>query len=209
MSQPRRLLAATLIGGGYGGTTSALNDLSSAYGDLGAALAGTQVQFVLRVISTMTGAGWAWAALAVAVGWYLGTRHWGAAAGALALTAATATYYALDESLRAEPVLDSDIWIWCVAGLLLGMPLGTVGAYARRAGPLGLLAALTVPAGAAVQMVVLPPGVDGVQVAAEAIWARWLVWLISAICSLWLIAHYRRARPAHRAADIAADQSYA
>jgi hypothetical protein len=35
MHRPRRLLAATLIGAGYGGLTSALNDLSSAYGDLG------------------------------------------------------------------------------------------------------------------------------------------------------------------------------
>ena len=65
------------MGLGYGGATSALNDLSSAYGHWGSALAGTNVQSVLRVISTMAGAGWAWAAMAVAVGWYLGTLRWG------------------------------------------------------------------------------------------------------------------------------------
>jgi hypothetical protein len=205
----RRLLAATLMGAGYGATASALNDLSSAYGDLGGALAGTPVQSMLRVLSTMTGAGWAWAALAVGVGWYLGTRRWGAAAGALALTAATTTYYALDNLLRAEPILGSDIWIWCAAGLLLGPPLGAVGACARRPGLLGLLAALTVPVGAAVQMVVLPQGVDSVQVAAEVVWARWIVWLISAVASTWIITRYRRAKPAPQAVDRATDHSHA
>ena len=99
MERRRRLLVATLAGAGYGGLTSALNDLSSAYGELGGALAGTLLPTVLRVVSTMTGAGWAWAALAVAVGWCLASRRWGAAAAALALTAATAAYYALDALL--------------------------------------------------------------------------------------------------------------
>jgi len=209
MHRPRRLLAATLIGAGYGGLTSALNDLSSAYGDLGGALAGSPVQSVLRVISAMTGAGWAWAALAVAVGWYVGTRRGGAVAAALALAAATVTYYALDGLLRAEPMLNSGVWFWCAAALLIGMPLGMVGAYARRPGPLGLLAALTVPVGAAVQMAVLPPGAGAVQVAAEAIATRWLVWLLAAATSLWIILQYRRAdRQVRQADDSAVDRSH-
>lgn len=209
MNRSCQLLAATLTGAGYGATASALNDLSSAYGDLGGALAGTAVQSALRVLSTMTGAGWAWAALTVAVGWYLRTWRRGVAAAASALTAATTTYYALDNVLRAEPMLGSDIWIWCAAGLLLGPPLGAVGACARRPGLLGLLAALTVPVGAAVQMVVLPQGLSSVQVATEAVWARWIVWLISALASVWIILGYRRAKPTPQAVDRATDHSHA
>lgn len=200
MDHARRLLAATAIGAGYGGSVSAVNDLSSAYGDLGRSLAGTRLQSALEVVSTMTGAGWAWAALAVAVGWYLRTRRWGAAAGALALTAATATYYALDEVLRAEPVLDSDIRWWCAAGAVLGLLLGTVGARARRPDLLGLLARLIVPVGAAVQMVVLPPGAPGIGATVEDEWARGLVWLLSAVAGVCILAWYRRRAREHGSA---------
>lgn len=171
MDRRRRVLTVALAGVGYGVTTSALNALSSPFGEL----AGTWLQSGLRVLSTMTGAGWAWAALAVAAGWSSRSRRWGAAAGALALVAATTAYYGLDNVLREEPVVDSDILLWSAGAALLGPPLGVIGAYLGRPGPLGLLAALTVPVGAGVQVVVLPQGVGGVQDAPEAVWARWIV----------------------------------
>ncbi|MER5989284.1 hypothetical protein [Streptomyces sp. NPDC001787] len=46
---------------------------------------------------------------------------------------------------------------WLLVGLPFGLVLGGVGAAIRRPGVVGLLAALTVPVGAVVQMVVLPP----------------------------------------------------
>jgi hypothetical protein len=156
------------------------------------------------VLSTVTGAGWAWAALAVSAGWFLGSRRLGAVAAALALTAATASYYALDAVLRAEPFVDSDVWYWAGASLLVGMPLGVVGAYARRPDPLGVLAGLVVPAGAALQMAVLPPGVSAGPPADEALPVRWLVWLAAAAAGGWVVLRYRRsARSPHGAGDSA------
>jgi hypothetical protein len=190
-----RLLIATGAGASYGATASALNDLSSAYGWLGGALAGTQLQSVFRVLSTLMGAGWAWAAFAVAVGWYVRTRRWGAAAGAFALPAATTAYYALDSFLRAVPIWGSDIFWWTAVGLLVGPPLGMVGAYIRRPGVPGLLAALAVPVGAAAQMMVLPQGLGGPHVASEAVWARWLVGVTAVLVSAWVVVRRRSVRP--------------
>ncbi|MFG2107741.1 transposase [Micromonospora chersina] len=44
---------------------------------------------------------------------------------------------------------------WLVASLVSGLPLGAVGASIRRPGPVGILAALVAPVGAALNMVVL------------------------------------------------------
>lgn len=201
MGPLHRLLVAVLLGAAYGAVTSLLNDLSSEYGDLGSTLAGTSGQSLLKVLSTMAGAGWAWAALAVAVGWYTGTRRWGAAAGGLALAVAATAYYSLDNLLRSEPILNTDIWIWAAAGLLLGPPLGAVGATIGRPAISGLLAGLTVPVGAAVQMAVLPQGLSGPQVDSEAIWARWIVWVAAAAAALLIVVRHRRVDAAAPPAD--------
>lgn len=118
-------------------------------------------------MSVLLDSGWAWAGLAVAVGWLVTRAEEnrrsapaGAAAGAVALLAATAAYSVAD-SIRGGgqvPWYDSEPRIWWVASVLLGAPLGALGAYAGRPGAIGLLARLTVPVGAAVQMIVLPPG---------------------------------------------------
>jgi hypothetical protein len=115
----------------------------------------------------------------------------------------------MDQLLRAEPLLDSDIWLWCAGSLLLGLPLGAVGACARRPGLPGVLAALVVPVGAAVQVVVLAPVVDAPQVAVEAVWARWLVLLLAAVAAVVIVVRHRRARAASEAVDGAGDRSRA
>jgi hypothetical protein len=78
----------------------------------------------------------------------------GALVGALALFAATGAYYVTDAFVSGA---GTDMVAWWVVGLPFGVVLGAVGATIRRPGLIGLLAALTVPVGAAVQMVVLPP----------------------------------------------------
>ncbi|MGV9309556.1 hypothetical protein ACWDLG_39845 [Nonomuraea sp. NPDC003727] len=97
----------------------------------------------------------------------------GAVAGVLALIAATAAYYCLDSVLRDEPL--SWYWPetvrWWVASVLFGTPLGAVGASIRRPGLAGLLAKLTVPVGAAVQMVVLPPRESDLIATPLVVWA--------------------------------------
>ena len=86
-----------------------------------------------------------------------------ALAGCLALVCATTTYYGTDL------FFDGGVWwnavtrFWLVVSLLCGLPLRIVGALIRRPGPVGTLAVLLVPFGAALQMVVLPPPPDSLM----------------------------------------------
>jgi hypothetical protein len=141
-------------------------------------------------------AGWAWAATAVLAGWWV-SRHArlaagmlrGALAGGLALGFATTSYYG------ADLLLDGSAWsgvaprFWLIASVLLGPPLGVVGAAIGLPGPAGMMAALVVPAGAALQTAVLPP--PAASVTAETV--RWSVW-IAAIVAAVLVAGRSRSR---------------
>jgi hypothetical protein len=115
-------------------------------------------------VSLILDSGWAWAALAVAAGWLVsgGLRPRtgvcvGALAGCIALLAATATYYCGELLLTGDFAWSWIVRFWLVGAVALGLPLGAVGATIRRPGPVGVLAALVVPVGAAANMVVLPP----------------------------------------------------
>ena len=81
----------------------------------------------------------------------------GALAGFVALSIATVAFY-LVQGLFAD---SWDGWwyqtqFWLLRALVLGMPLGAVGVLARRGGIAGALAALVVPAGAVLNLIVLP-----------------------------------------------------
>ena len=81
----------------------------------------------------------------------------GAVAGFVALSIATVAFYAV-QGLFAD---DWGGWwyqveFWLVRALVLGMPLGAVGVLARRGGIAGALAALVVPVGAVLNLIVLP-----------------------------------------------------
>jgi hypothetical protein len=147
-------LRSLAAGAGFGAVTSLVNALSSPYTEIGAPLRGTPGGRTAKVLSLLLDAGWAWAALAVAVGWLAGTLVRGALAGTLSLIAATVAYYVTDAYVADA---ESAMAYWAVAALLLGPALGAVGAAIGRPGRVGLFAALTVPVGAAVQMVVMPP----------------------------------------------------
>lgn len=192
VSTAAKLPACLVLGAGYGAATSLINDLSSPYGALGSRLGGAPVQSPLEVVSVVLGAGWAWAALAVTLGWFIGSRARGAVAAGLGLVGATPVYYAVDHVLRDEPLTSSEIGFWAIGGMVLGSALGAIGASIRRPGIAGLLAGLTVPVGAAVQMVLLAPSVDGPQVHAEAVWARWLVLAAAAAGTAFFLARYWR-----------------
>ncbi|MFC5182489.1 hypothetical protein [Actinomadura harenae] len=157
-----------VVGAAFGAATSLLNAWSGHYADLSSREATISGASPLEVASTLLDSGWAWAGMAVGVGW-LFTRAdrapgvelaVGAAAGALALFAATAAYGAVDavrEGGASDWLLAQSV-VWWVASFVFGAPLGAVGACAKRPTAVGLLARLTVPAGAAAQMLVLPPG---------------------------------------------------
>ena len=97
---------------------------------------------MLQGLSLMIGVGWAWAALAVAAGWWVRVLARSAVAGALSL-------------------------------------LGAVGTLARQHGVLALLAALVVPMGAAVQLLVFdaasPDGAPPLPGTAGARMATWVL----------------------------------
>ena len=149
-----RLGGALALGASFGATSSLSNAGDS--------------QFAV-VVSILLGAGWAWAALAVAAGWLAGAPARGALAAVLALLAATTAYYALDSVLRDEPfgLYQLELYRWWLASVVCGPLLGAVGAYVDRPGARGLLAALAVPAGALAQMVVHPPGAGNLIVTPE------------------------------------------
>lgn len=150
-----KIMAGGIVAGmGFGAVTSLVNALSSPYMELGMSFTGTVWAKAAKVLSLLMDAGWSWAALAVAMGWLAGTWVRGALVGALALVAATVAYYVTDSFVSGA---GTDMVTWLMVGLPFGLVLGVVGAAIRQPGLVGLLAALTVPVGAAVQMVVMPP----------------------------------------------------
>jgi hypothetical protein len=141
-------------------------------------------------VSLILDAGWAWAATAVLAGWLVSRYAQpapgmarGAVAGGLALVCATTVYYGTDL------LFDGGAWwgwvtrYWLIGSVLLGPPLGVVGALIRRPGAIGAVAALVVPVGAALQMALLPPPSESRM--AEPV--RWSVW-IATVVAIGLIA---------------------
>ncbi|MFJ9676614.1 hypothetical protein ACIRP2_00930 [Streptomyces sp. NPDC101194] len=137
-------------------------------------------------------AGWSWAALVVAVGWLAGAPVRGALVGALALIAATGAYYVTDAFASGA---ETEMVRWGVAAVPLGLVLGAVGSAFRRPGLVGLLAALTVPVGAAVQMVVLPPRPHA-TLTTTIVLAEVVVWTAAVFSVGWAVYRFWAARRA-------------
>ena len=138
---------------------------------------------VAAAASIVVNAGWAWAGVAVAAGALAGTRGRGAVAGVLTLIATTTAYYGADAVLRHEPfgMYWPEMRVWWIAALLLGSLLGAVGANIGRPGVVGLLAGLTVPVGAAVEMLWLPRWSGSLTVSVALDEVRVLVWAAAAV----------------------------
>ncbi|MEU7969737.1 hypothetical protein AB0D09_40840 [Streptomyces sp. NPDC049097] len=187
-----KITGAVMAGSVFGSLTSLANAVSSPYGPIGArAAAGAGT-----VVSLLLDAGWSWAALAVVVGWAVATPARSALAGVAALTAATVSYYVMDAYVWDA---GTDMVVWLVVGVPLGLVLGAVGALVRRPGLTGLFAALVVPVGAAVQMVVIPPG-EGLIDARLATTAAGIVWAAAALSAAWALGRFWRWRRAAAAA---------
>jgi hypothetical protein len=143
------VVVSLTLGAIFGATTSLVNWLSTPADAGGGPIANTAWESIARVASLILDSGWAWAGLAVAVGWLVNARVRGAVAGFLALLAATAAYSVV-ETVREQHGLawhGGDLGYWGVAAVLFGPILGAVGASIRRPGVVGLVASLTVPAG--------------------------------------------------------------
>lgn len=103
-------------------------------------------------MSKLVNAGTVWAGLAVLSGWLVRRPVQAGVAGIMACVLALTVHYG---SGRAFGLFDSDVWpsnfSWFVLAVLLGGPLGVVGAIARRPGPFGLAARLMLPVAAVVE----------------------------------------------------------
>lgn len=113
-----------------------------------------------RAVSMLLNAGCVWAGLAVLGGWILGTPWRGAVAGVGSLASAVAAYYCYgrvsgDRVGIGLSTLSGTVRMWLVLAVLVGPLLGVAGALARRSGLVGMIAALVVPVGATVEMLVL------------------------------------------------------
>jgi hypothetical protein len=160
-------LGACALGSGFGAATALSNGFDSQ----------VEPDSFARVASLVLDAGWAWAGLAVVAGWLAATPARGSVAGVLALLAATTVYYGTDSIIGDDPLAWywPELTRWWLASVVGGSALGTIGAFGRRPGVLGLLAGSTIPIGATVQMIVSPPGPGGQFVTPAESWARLIV----------------------------------
>ncbi|TDC82555.1 hypothetical protein E1193_11515 [Micromonospora sp. KC606] len=94
------------------------------------------------------------------------------------------------------------VHFWLAASVVCGLPLGAVGATIRRPAPVGVLAALVVPLGAAVNMVVLPPPSES----AVAGPVRLTVWVAASAAVVLIVAPAIPARQrGHRESGVATE----
>ncbi|GAB3160196.1 hypothetical protein GCM10027290_65910 [Micromonospora sonneratiae] len=187
----RWVAAGPVVGMVLGAVDSVVNHVPIWLGEVGTARAerGGWSQ-VAEFVSLVLDAGWAWAATAVLAGWLVSRRTRpavgmlrGAVAGGVALVFATTAYYGMDV------LFDGGAWwgmatrYWLIASVVLGPALGVAGALIRRPGLAGTLAALLVPAGAALQMVALPPPPESLM----ALPVRLTVWVSAAVATVLII----------------------
>lgn len=107
-------------------------------------------------VSQLVNAGTVWAGLAVVSGWLVRRPAQAVAAGVVALLTACVVHYGVGLALG---MFDPNVWTanvhWLQAAMVVGGPLGLLGAIARRLDLWGMAARLIVPAGAMLEPFVL------------------------------------------------------
>jgi uncharacterized protein DUF6518 len=193
----RSVAIALTTGTLLGAADSVVNHVPALFNVVGAARADRGGWFqAAEFVSLILDAGWGWAATAVLVGWLVSRPPQPASglaqaalAGGLALAAASSAYYGVDL------LFDGGSWwgwvtrFWLIASVLLGPLLGVAGALIRRHGLIGTVAALVVPAGAALQMVLLPPAQESRMAQPMQV----SVWIAAAAVTVMVVVrNYRR-----------------
>lgn len=129
---------------------SNVTTLSQLEGKANALLAGR------LTLSQLVNAGSVWAGLAVGSGWLVRRPVSAFAAGVVSLLTACVVHYGVG---MVFGMFDSGVWManrhWFLAAMVVGGPLGLVGAIGRRLDPWGVAARFAVPAGAVLEPFVL------------------------------------------------------
>ncbi|MEL4358800.1 MULTISPECIES: hypothetical protein [unclassified Luteococcus] len=100
------------------------------------------------VVSKLLNSGTIWAGLPILAGWLVRRPWWAVLAGGVSAELALVAHYAAGQLLGIfQPGIWRDNGYWFVFGLFCAL-LGPIGALARRADWIGLLARLAIPAGA-------------------------------------------------------------
>lgn len=172
---------ALVVGAALGASTAVVNNVPIFLGEVAYARADRSgwaqaAEFVSLILDS----GWAWAATAITVGWQVSKvrrpepgTFTAALGGAFTLVAATTVYDLLEASFQGFAAGWDQVrvyWLW--GSLLLGPALGVVGALIRHPGMAGVLAALVVPVGATINMIMLPPPPES-PVARAVVWTVW------------------------------------
>ena len=175
---------------------SNVTTLSQIEGNANTLLAGRLT--VSQIINTGT----AWAGLAVLSGWLVRYPAPAFAAGIIALLTACVVHYGTG---LVFGMFDQNVWAsnlpWFLAALIVGGPLGLVGATIRRVDLWGVAARLVVPAGAVLEPFVLgrfpvPAGLPWPNQVADLVSGLFLVAVGVAGC-LGVIVGARRRKAIH------------
>jgi len=195
------ILTSMAIGAAFGVTTSLVNNVPDILGEVGQSHSeDSAATWTAIFVSLILDSGWAWAAVAFALGWITASRVGparvavvAAQAGAVGLIVATVAYYTADLAFGIE-VYWPTVGYWLLRAVVFGLPLGVAGALARRPGVVGLLAGLILPLGAAMNMVVFPlrSGLAGESSAAG--WAQLSVWVAAITGAALVVLRFVRAR---------------
>lgn len=103
-------------------------------------------------LSKIVNSGTVWGGLLIIGGWLVRRPVQAALAGVVAGGSALVVHYGLGRVVGAyQPDIWESNWIWFVAALIFGGPLGLIGATARRADLWALPARLVVPVAAVVE----------------------------------------------------------
>lgn len=170
------------------------------------------LEMVRMTLSRIVNSGTVWAGLLVLAGWFVRRPMHAALAGPVAGELALVVHYGIGRLVEVYGSgswaggFDPEVWaanrIWFIAALALGVPLGLLGAGARRRGRWGLVARLVVPVAAVSEPLVLgmfaAPSLLPAPVRVSGIATGVVLTLAGVIGAAWVLAAERRSRKGER-----------
>lgn len=108
------------------------------------------------MVSKLVNSGTVWGGLLILAGWFVRRPLQAALAGIIAGATALVVHYGLGHLFAVyQGEIWGSNWYWFIAALIFGIPLGLIGAAARRQDLWGLAAQLVIPLAAVVEPLML------------------------------------------------------